>query len=169
MTSSLCSRRLWRGLCIAAVGGVAGCLLVVLALAWWLSSHYQPLLTQRLSTLLGAEVRVAGSALSFRRGLGVGLERLVVQNRSEAAPFFTAERVDVLLDLRALLRGQPPVSLYPLPAPPYPSGSRGRSGGCSAPGGSLAGTHAQQPGRARSVVATARRAPPGVTRQPAPL
>ena len=106
MTSSLRSRRLWRGLWLAAVGGVAGCLLVVLALAWWLSSHYQPLLTQRLSTLLGAEVRVAGSALSFRRGLGVGLERLVVQNRSEAAPFFTAERVDVLLDLRALLRGQ---------------------------------------------------------------
>lgn len=106
MTSSLCSRRLWRGLCLAAVGGVAGCLLVVLALAWWLSYHYQPLLTQRLSTLLGAEVRVAGSVLSFRRGLGIGLERLVVQNRSEAAPFFTAERVDVLLDLRALLRGQ---------------------------------------------------------------
>ena len=106
MTGSLRSRRLWRGLCIAAVAGVAGCLLVVLALAWWLSSHYQPLLTQRLSTLLGAEVRVAGSALSFRRGLGVGLERLVVQNRSETAPFFSAERVDVLLDLRALLRGQ---------------------------------------------------------------
>ena len=106
MTGSLRSRRLWRGLCIAAVAGVASCLLVVLALAWWLSSHYQPLLTQRLSTLLGAEVRVAGSALSFRRGLGVGLERLVVQNRSETAPFFSAERVDVLLDLRALLRGQ---------------------------------------------------------------
>ncbi len=106
MTDSLRSRRLWRGLCIVAVGGVTGCLLVVLALAWWLSSHYQPLLTQSLSTLLGAEVRVAGSALSFRRGLGVGLERLVVQNRSEAAPFFSAERVDVLLDLRALLRGQ---------------------------------------------------------------
>ena len=106
MTASLRSRRLWRGLGIAAVGGVAGCLLVVLALAWWLSSHYQPLLTQRLSSLLGAEVRVAGSALSFRRGLGVGLERLVVQHRSEAAPFFSAERVDVLLDLRALLRGQ---------------------------------------------------------------
>ena len=106
MTVSLRSRRLWRGLGIAAVAGVAGCLLVALALAWWLSSHYQPLLTQRLSTLLGAEVRVAGSALSFRRGLGIGLERLVVQNRLEAAPFFTAERVDVLLDLRALLRGQ---------------------------------------------------------------
>ena len=106
MTGSSRSRRLWRGLCIAAVGGVAGCLLVVLVFAWWLSSHYQLLLTQRLSTLLGAEVRVAGSALSFRRGLGIGLERLVVQNRSEAAPFFSAERVDVLLDLRALLRGQ---------------------------------------------------------------
>lgn len=106
MTSSLRSRRLWRGLGIAAVGGVAGCLLVVLALAWWLSFHYQPLLTQRLSSLLGAEVRVAGSALSFRRGLGVGLDQLVVQHRSEVAPFFSAERVDVLLDLRALLRGQ---------------------------------------------------------------
>ncbi|MCE2487391.1 MAG: hypothetical protein J4F42_17895, partial [Desulfurellaceae bacterium] len=106
MTGSVRPRRLWRGLCIAAAAGVAGCLFVALALAWWLSYHYQPLLTQRLSALLGAEVRVAGSALSFRRGLGIGLEQPVIQNRSEAAPFFTAERVDVLLDLRALLRGQ---------------------------------------------------------------
>ena len=100
-------RRLWRGLCIVGSGGAVGCLLVLLAVAWWLSSHRsQPFLTQHLSALLGAQVRVAGSAVSFRRGLGIGLEELVVQNRSEDAPFLTAERVDVLLDLTALLRGQ---------------------------------------------------------------
>ena len=107
MTTRPRSRRLWRGLCMVAVSGVVGCLLVLLAVAWWLSSHhYQPFLTQHLSTLLGAEVRVARSAVSFRHGLGIGLERLVVQDRSEAVPFFTAERVDVLLDLTTLLRGQ---------------------------------------------------------------
>ena len=107
MTTRPRSRRLWRGLCMVAVSGVVGCLLVLLAVAWWLSfHHYQPFLTQHLSTLLGAEVRVARSAVSFRHGLGIGLERLVVQDRSEAVPFFTAERVDVLLDLTALLRGQ---------------------------------------------------------------
>lgn len=89
------------------VGGAVGCLLVLLGVVWWLLSHHsRPFLTQHLSALLEAEVRVARSTVSFRHGLGIGLEQLVVQNRSEDVPFLTAERVDVLLDLRALLRGQ---------------------------------------------------------------
>ena len=74
------------------------CLLFLLGVAWWLSQqHYQPLLTQHLSTLVGAEVRVASSAVSFRHGLGIGFEQVVVQNQSQAVPFFTAAHVDVLL------------------------------------------------------------------------
>ena len=89
------------------ISGVVGCLLFLLGVAWWLSQqHYQPLLTQYLSALVGAEVQVASSAVSFRHGLGIGLEQVVVQNPSEAVPFFTTEHVDVLLDLNAVLRGQ---------------------------------------------------------------
>ena len=100
-------RRLWRWFCLLCIGGAAGCLLFVLGIAWWLSrQHHQPFLTQQLSAVLGAEVGVASSAVSLRRGLGIRLERVTVRNQSDAAPFFTAEHIDVLLDLVALLRGQ---------------------------------------------------------------
>jgi hypothetical protein len=84
--------------------------LLVGMLVWigWLLSgqRYQHLLTQELSTLLGAEVRVASSRLSWRRGLGIQLETVAVQGGVDATPFFTADRIDVRLDLSALLHGQ---------------------------------------------------------------
>src|SRR5262245_7941606 len=99
-------RRLWRWLrfpvAIVAAVVVAG----VVWLAWLLSGQrYQQMLTQQLSVQLGAEVRVASSQLSLHHGLGIRLDTVAVQRGPEASPFFTAERIEVLLDLPALLRG----------------------------------------------------------------
>jgi hypothetical protein len=75
--------------------------------AWLLSGQrYQQILTQQLSAKLGAEVRVASSRLSLHHGLGIRLDTVAVQHGPEAPPFFTADRIDVLLDLSTLLHGQ---------------------------------------------------------------
>ncbi|MBI3302096.1 MAG: hypothetical protein HYZ72_08485, partial [Deltaproteobacteria bacterium] len=88
---------------------IAAALLVGLLVwaAWLLSGQrYQLMLTQQLSALLGAEVRVVSSRLSFLGGLGIQLDTVTVQDSADAAPLFTADRIDLLLDLSALLHGQ---------------------------------------------------------------
>ena len=100
-------RRLWRWLRFpfAIVAAVVVALLVWVA--WLLSGQrYQQILTQQLSAKLGAEVRVVSSRLSLHHGLGIEFVTVAVQRGPEATPFFTADRIDVLLDLSALLHGQ---------------------------------------------------------------
>jgi len=83
-------------------------LVVVLAgTAWLLSGHrYQTLLTEHLSQLLGAEVQVADSRVSIAGGLGIELAGITVQLPTENTLVLTAERFDLLLDLKALARGR---------------------------------------------------------------
>ncbi|HJY84325.1 MAG TPA: AsmA-like C-terminal domain-containing protein [Candidatus Binatia bacterium] len=99
-------RRLWRWLrypfAIVTAVGVAG----VIWVAWLLSGQrYHQMLTQQLSAQLGAEVRMVSSRLSFHHGLGIELNTVAVQRKPETSPFFTAERIDVLLDFSALVHG----------------------------------------------------------------
>lgn len=95
----------WFRFVVAIVSaGFVGVLVVVL---WLLAGQrYQYMLTQRLSALLGAEVRVGQSRLSWQHGLGIQLNSVTVHIDTEADPSFTAERIDVLLDFSALLRAQ---------------------------------------------------------------
>ncbi|MBI3795707.1 MAG: hypothetical protein HY268_01895, partial [Deltaproteobacteria bacterium] len=97
---------IWRWLrfplAIVAAVVVAG----VVWLAWLLSGQrYQQMLTQQLSARLGAEVRVGSSQLSLHHGLGIRLDTVTVQRGPEANPFFSADRIEVLLDFSALLHG----------------------------------------------------------------
>src|SRR5581483_7875346 len=83
-------------------------LVVVAAGAAWLLSgqRYQRLLTQHLSQVLGAEVHVAGSRLSYAGGLGIEFTNVTMQFPTQHAPFFSTERLAVLLDLNALVYGR---------------------------------------------------------------
>lgn len=87
---------------------MAAVLVLVLAGTAWLLSgdRYQTLLTEQLSQLLGAEVRVSGNRFSLTRGLGIELTGVTIQLPNKGVPFLTSERVDVLLGLKALLRGR---------------------------------------------------------------
>jgi hypothetical protein len=100
-------RRLWRWLRFPFAIVAAMVVALLVWVAWLLSGQrYQQILTQQLSAKLGAEVRVVSSRLSFHHGLGIQLDTVAVQRGPEATPFFTADRIDVLLDLSALLHGQ---------------------------------------------------------------
>ena len=100
-------RRLWRWLRFPFAIVAAVFVALVVWVAWLLSGQrYQQILTQQLSANLGAEVRVVSSRLSLRYGLGIQLDTVAVQHGPEATPFFSADRIDVLLDLSALLHGQ---------------------------------------------------------------
>ncbi len=97
-------RRLVVSLIAVVLGLVLGGLLLV---GWFLSEHrYVEFIEQELEALLAAEVGIASSTLSFRQGLGVQLKTVTIQEPAGSAPFFRAERVDVLLDMKALLRGR---------------------------------------------------------------
>lgn len=82
------------------VGGVAW-------ISWLLSGQrYQTFLTEQLSTLFDAQVQVESSHLSFHGGLGLQFDSVTVQDSGAVAPFFVAEEIALLLDLRALWRGE---------------------------------------------------------------
>ncbi len=99
-------RRLWRWVRFPFAIVAAVCVAGVVWVAWLLSGQrYHQMLTQQLSAQLGAEVRMVSSRLSFHYGLGIQLNTVAVQRGPEASPFFTAERIDVLLDFSALLHG----------------------------------------------------------------
>ena len=97
-------RRLTLGLIALGVSGV----LVGLVLAGWFLSEqrYVAFLEQELERLLGAEVEIASSTLSLWQGVGVQFRTVSVQEYGSPDPFVTAERIDLVLDLKALLRGQ---------------------------------------------------------------
>ena len=87
--------------------GLSGVLLGLLLAGWFLSEQrYVAFLEQELERFLRAEVEIASSTLSFRQGVGVQFKTVSVQAYGGADPFVTAERIDLVLDLRALLRGQ---------------------------------------------------------------
>ncbi len=97
-------RRLTLGLIIL---GLSAVLLGLLLAGWFLSEQrYVAFLEQELEGLLHAEVEIASSTLSFRQGVGVQFTTVSVQEYGSPAPFMTAERIDLVLDLRALFRGQ---------------------------------------------------------------
>jgi uncharacterized protein involved in outer membrane biogenesis len=99
-------RRLWRWVRFPFAIVAAVCVAGVVWVAWLLSGQrYHQMLTQQLSAQLGAEVRMVSSRLSFHHGLGIQLNTVAVQREPEASPFFTAERIDILLDFSALLHG----------------------------------------------------------------
>lgn len=76
-------------------------------IGWLLSGQrYQQLLTEQLSALFGAELRVERSHLSFHGGFGVQFENVTVNQGAKASPFFTAAGIELLLDLTALWRGE---------------------------------------------------------------
>lgn len=82
------------------VGGVAW-------ISWLLSGQrYQTFLMEQLSALFDARVQVESSQLSFHGGLGIQFDSVTVQDSGAAAPFFVAEEIALLLDLRALWRGK---------------------------------------------------------------
>ena len=96
--------RVCRWLVVSLIAVVLGGLLL---LGWFLSEHrYVEFIEQELEALLAAEVGIASSTLSFKQGLGVQLKTVTMQEPAGSAPFFRAERVDVLLDMKALLRGR---------------------------------------------------------------
>ncbi len=100
-------RRLWRWLRFPFAIVAAVFVALVVWVAWLLSGQrYQQMLTQQIGARLGAEVRVVSSRLSLHYGLGIQFDTVSVQHGLEATPFFTADRIDVLLDLSALLHGQ---------------------------------------------------------------
>ncbi|HEV8715864.1 MAG TPA: AsmA-like C-terminal region-containing protein [Candidatus Binatia bacterium] len=100
-------RHLWRWLRFPFAIVAAVFVAAVVWVAWLLSGQrYQQMLTQQLSVKLGAEVRVESSHLSLAHGLGIQFNEVAMQRRPEADPFFTADRIDVLLDFSALLHGQ---------------------------------------------------------------
>lgn len=97
-------RRLTLGLMALVVGGV---LVGFLLAGWFLSEQrYVAFLEQELERFLRAEVEIASSTLSFRQGVGVQFQTVSMQEYGSATPFVTAERIDLVLDLKALLRGQ---------------------------------------------------------------
>jgi hypothetical protein len=99
-------RRLWRWVRFPFAIVAAVCVAGVVWVAWLLSGQrYHQMLTQQLSAQLGAEVRMVSSRLSFHHGLGIQLNTVAVQREPEASPFFTAERIDILLKFSALLHG----------------------------------------------------------------
>ena len=100
--------RVFRGLMVSLMAVVLGVVLGgLLLLGWFLTEHrYVEFIEQELEALLAAEVGIASSTLSFRQGLGVQLKTVTLQEPAGSAPFFMAERVDVLLDMKALLRGR---------------------------------------------------------------
>lgn len=90
------------GLAVCAAFLVAG----VAWISWLLSGQrYQTFLTEQLSGLFGARVQVEGSQLSFHGGLGLRFAAVTVRDSGAAAPFFVADEIELLLDLRALWRG----------------------------------------------------------------
>ena len=97
-------RRLTLGLIALGLSGILAGLLLA---GWFLSEQrYVALLEQELERFLRAEVEIASSTLSFRQGLGVQFKTVRLQTYEGTDPFMTAERVDLVLDLKALLRGQ---------------------------------------------------------------
>ena len=97
-------RRLTLGLVVLILSGI----LVGLLLAGWFLSEqrYVAFLEQELERFLRAEVEIASSTLSFRQGVGVQFKTVSLQAYDSTDPFMTAERIDLVLDLKALLRGQ---------------------------------------------------------------
>ena len=97
-------RRLTLGLVVLVLSGI----LVGLLLAGWFLSEqrYVAFLEQELERFLRAEVEIASSTLSFRQGVGVQFKTVSMQAYGGTDPFMTAERIDLVLDLKALLRGQ---------------------------------------------------------------
>ena len=100
--------RIFRRLVVSLIAVVLSVVLGgLLLLGWFLSEHrYVEFIEQELEALLAAEVGIASSTLSFKQGLGVQLKTVTMQETAGSAPFFRAERVDVLLDMKALLRGR---------------------------------------------------------------
>jgi len=100
--------RVFRGLMVSLIAVVLGVVLGgLLIVGWFLTEHrYVEFIEQELEARLAAEVGIASSTLSFRQGLGVQLKTVTMQESAGSAPFFIAERVDVLLDMKALLRGR---------------------------------------------------------------
>jgi hypothetical protein len=97
----------WRWLRFLVAIGAALIVSVGVWLGWLFSSQrYQQLLTEQLSVLFGARVQMEQSRLSFQNGFGVQFEQVTVQEGKNAAPFFTATGVELLLDLSALWRGE---------------------------------------------------------------
>ena len=87
--------------------GLSGVLVGLLLAGWFLSEQrYVAFLEQELERFLRAEVEIASSRLSFRQGVGVQFKTVSLQAYGDTDPFMTAERIDLVLDLRALLRGQ---------------------------------------------------------------
>ena len=87
--------------------GLSGVLVGLLLTGWFLSEQrYVAFLERELEQFLRAEVEIASSTLSLRQGVGVQFETISVQEYGSPAPFVTAERIDLVLDLGALLRGQ---------------------------------------------------------------
>ncbi len=97
-----------RRLALSLVALVLSVVLAGLLLAgWFLSEHrYIAFLEQELERLFLAEVEIASSTLSFRQGLGVQFKTVRIQAYDASDPFVTAERIDLVLDPRALLHGQ---------------------------------------------------------------
>lgn len=121
---------LWRGVRFLFALCVVLAFLVIGGVGWLLSGQrYQTFLTEQLSARLHAQVRVTHSDLSIAHGLGLGLYGVELQPEATTEPMLTAEHVTVLLDIRALFRGQllfhqvkwekPQISLAETPAGPF--------------------------------------------------
>jgi hypothetical protein len=98
---------MWRWLRFLVALVAAVLVMLIVGTAWLLSGdRYQTLLTEHLSQALGAEVQVADSRLSYAGGLGIEFVEVKMQLPSHVSPVFSAERLAMLLDLKALIRGR---------------------------------------------------------------
>ena len=106
--------RLWRSLrgllrlTLSLIAlGLSGVLVGLLLAGWFFSEQrHVAFLEQELGRFLGVEVEIASGTLSFRQGVGVQFKTVSMQAYGTTTPFVTAERIDLVLDLKALLRGQ---------------------------------------------------------------
>jgi hypothetical protein len=83
------------------------CFYLVVWAVWALTDQrYRYFLTQQLSDILAAEVRVGTSRVTVCRGLGIELGDVTVREHSAGEPIFTAEAIKIFLDVSSLLRGR---------------------------------------------------------------
>lgn len=98
---------LWQCLRVLLVCGAVLIVLVIGGVGWVLSGQrYKTFLTEQLSARLHARVTILQSDLSIAQGLGLHLHGVEIHPEKSDQSMFTAERMTVLIDIGALVRGQ---------------------------------------------------------------
>ena len=100
-------RRVIKGALVGFVAGIALLLLVGIVLAGWFLSEarHTDYFERELEKVLKVDVQIESSTLSFRRGVGIQFSAVRITQPGSSAAIVTSERIDLILQLEALLRG----------------------------------------------------------------